>query len=75
MKSLRTGTAGSILLPIIFHNPESKKTQMKLPSGSKKVIFLANRAVVSVMAGGDKIDKPLLKVGSEHHKYKTKRTC
>lgn len=31
---------------VISHNPETKKTRVKLPSGSKKVIASANRAVV-----------------------------
>lgn len=31
---------------VISHNPETKKTRVKLPSGSKKVIGSANRAVV-----------------------------
>lgn len=31
---------------VISHNPETKKTRVKLPSGSKKVISSANRAVV-----------------------------
>ena len=31
---------------VISHNPETKKSRVKLPSGSKKVIPSANRAVV-----------------------------
>uniref|UniRef100_A0A2K5V2W2 Ribosomal protein L8 n=1 Tax=Macaca fascicularis TaxID=9541 RepID=A0A2K5V2W2_MACFA len=31
---------------VISYNPETKKTRVKLPSGSKKVISSANRAVV-----------------------------
>lgn len=31
---------------VISHNPETKKSRVKLPSGSKKVIASANRAVV-----------------------------
>uniref|UniRef100_A0A8I3N9B2 Large ribosomal subunit protein uL2 C-terminal domain-containing protein n=2 Tax=Canis lupus familiaris TaxID=9615 RepID=A0A8I3N9B2_CANLF len=46
---------------VISHNPETKKTLVKLPSGSKKVISSANRAVVGVVAGGGRIDKPILK--------------
>uniref|UniRef100_A0A3B5ACK1 Large ribosomal subunit protein uL2 n=1 Tax=Stegastes partitus TaxID=144197 RepID=A0A3B5ACK1_9TELE len=47
----------------------------KLPSGSKKVISSANRAVVGVVAGGGRIDKPILKAGRAYHKYKAKRNC
>ncbi|XP_036611646.1 60S ribosomal protein L8-like [Trichosurus vulpecula] len=60
---------------VISHNPETKKTRVKLPSGSKKVISSANRAVVGVLAGGGCIDKPILKAGHAYHKYKAKRNC
>nr|ACH70633.1 ribosomal protein L8 [Salmo salar] len=58
---------------VISHNPETKKSRVKLPSGSKKVIASANRAVVGVVAGGGRIDKPILKAGRAYHKYKAKR--
>ncbi|TRY97245.1 hypothetical protein DNTS_013728 [Danionella cerebrum] len=60
---------------VISHNPETKKSRVKLPSGSKKVISSANRAVVGVVAGGGRIDKPILKAGRAYHKYKVKRNC
>lgn len=88
---------------VISHNPETKKSRVKLPSGSKKVISSANRAVVGtnvlpfiifnnvghrsiieltvgrlfegVVAGGGRIDKPILKAGRAYHKYKAKRNC
>ena len=31
---------------VISHNPDTKKSRVKLPSGSKKVIPSANRAIV-----------------------------
>ncbi|KAK2107213.1 60S ribosomal protein L8 [Saguinus oedipus] len=37
---------------VFSHSPETKKTRVKLPSGSKKIISSANRAVVGVVAGG-----------------------
>merc|ERR1712077_72423 len=45
---------------IISHNPDTKRTRVKLPSGSKKVIPSANRAMVGIVAGGGRIDKPIL---------------
>lgn len=36
---------------VISHNPETKKSRVKLPSGSKKVISSANRAVVGELLG------------------------
>lgn len=50
-------------LPIRAHNPETESTWPKLPSGSK-VTLLANGAFVGVVAGRDRIDKPILKVTS-----------
>uniref|UniRef100_A0A6I8RT39 Large ribosomal subunit protein uL2 n=1 Tax=Xenopus tropicalis TaxID=8364 RepID=A0A6I8RT39_XENTR len=41
----------------------------------KKVISSANRAIVGVVAGGGRIDKPILKAGRAYHKYKAKRNC
>lgn len=60
---------------IIAHNPDTKKTRVKLPSGAKKLIPSANRAMVGVVAGGGRIDKPLLKAGAAYHKFKAKRNC
>uniref|UniRef100_A0AAR2KU53 Large ribosomal subunit protein uL2 n=1 Tax=Pygocentrus nattereri TaxID=42514 RepID=A0AAR2KU53_PYGNA len=60
---------------VISHNPETKKSRVKLPSGAKKVISSANRAVVGIVAGGGRIDKPILKAGRAYHKYKVKRNC
>merc|ERR1712113_209741 len=58
---------------VIAHNPDTKKTRVKLPSGSKKVIPSANRAMVGCIAGGGRIDKPILKAGRAYHKYRVKR--
>eukprot|EP00069_Balaena_mysticetus_P011612 bmy_07244T0 len=60
---------------VISHNPETKKTRVKLPLGSKKVISSANRAVAGVVAGGGRVDKPILKASRAYHKYKAKRNC
>merc|ERR1712179_743555 len=58
---------------IISHNPDQNKSKVKLPSGSKKTIPSANRAMVGIVAGGGRIDKPLLKAGRAYFKYKAKR--
>merc|ERR1712032_223328 len=60
---------------VIAHNPDTHRTRVKLPSGSKKVIPSANRAMVGCIAGGGRIDKPILKAGRAYHKYKVKRNC
>ena len=58
---------------IIGHSPEDHKTRVRLPSGAKKTISASSRATVGIVAGGGRIDKPLLKAGRAFHKYKAKR--
>eukprot|EP00118_Oscarella_pearsei_P024561 m.306319 g.306319 ORF g.306319 m.306319 type:complete len:259 (+) comp41147_c0_seq1:96-872(+) len=60
---------------VVSHNVDAKKTRVRLPSGSKKVLSSTNRAVIGVVAGGGRIDKPMLKAGRAYHKYKVKRNC
>jgi len=77
----KTGDRGKIArasgnyATVISHNPDTKKSRVKLPSGSKKVIPSANRAMVGIVAGGGRIDKPMLKAGRAYYKYKAKRNC
>merc|ERR1719361_2015546 len=56
-----------------------KKAQLKignvLPSSSKKTVQSTCRATVGIVAGGGRIDKPMLKAGRAYHKYKAKRNC
>lgn len=65
-------TSGNYVI-IIGHNPEDGKTRVKLPSGAKKVLNSLARGVIGVVAGGGRVDKPLLKAGRAYHKYKAKR--
>lgn len=60
---------------VVGQNPEDGTTRIKLPSGSKKVVSNGCRAMVGLVAGGGRIDKPLLKAGRAYHKYKAKRNC
>lgn len=71
----RLARASGNYATVIAHNPDSKKTRVKLPSGAKKVIPSNNRAMVGIVAGGGRIDKPILKAGRAYHKYKAKRNC
>lgn len=58
---------------VIGHNADEGKTRIKLPSGAKKVLQSACRAAIGIVAGGGRIDKPILKAGRAYHKYKAKR--
>ncbi|KAF0992415.1 hypothetical protein HZS_150, partial [Henneguya salminicola] len=57
---------------VITHNKENGTTRVKLPSGVKKALSSKNRATVGVVAGGGRVDKPLLKAGRAYYKYKSK---
>jgi large subunit ribosomal protein L8e len=58
---------------IIGHIEGAGKTRLRLPSGQKKLVSSLARAAVGIVAGGGRIDKPLLKAGRAYHKYKAKR--
>ncbi|KAG8935239.1 60S ribosomal protein L2A [Tulasnella sp. 419] len=58
---------------VIGHTPDDNKTRVRLPSGAKKTISGSARATVGIVAGGGRIDKPLLKAGRAYHKFKAKR--
>lgn len=45
---------------------------------SLEMIFCGNctaHILVGIVAGGGRIDKPILKAGRAYHKYKAKRNC
>ena len=48
-------------------------TQLKMPSGKKKSVPLLARAMVGVVAGGGRIEKPILKAGRAYYAAKAKR--
>lgn len=60
---------------IIGHNHDEGVTRVKLPSGAKKVLSSACRGMIGIVAGGGRVDKPLLKAGRAYYKYKAKRNC
>ena len=71
----RIARASGNYATVVSHNPDTRKSRVKLPSGAKKVVPSANRAMVGIVAGGGRIDKPMLKAGRAYHKYKAKRNC
>ena len=58
---------------IIGHIENTGKTRLRLPSGQKKLVSSKARGAVGIVAGGGRIDKPLLKAGRAFHKYRVKR--
>ncbi|CAN0386110.1 unnamed protein product, partial [Phaeothamnion confervicola] len=58
---------------VVAHDEDKGVTKIRLPSGSKKTVMSACRAMVGVVAGGGRTDKPILKAGRAYHKYHVKR--
>lgn len=58
---------------IVGHNEDTGKTKVRLPSGAKKTVASTARAMIGIVAGGGRIDKPILKAGRAYHKYRVKR--
>jgi len=58
---------------VVAHNPDAGITRIKLPSGAKKVVPSSCRAMVGMVAGGGRTEKPMLKAGRAYHKYRVKR--
>jgi len=58
---------------IVGHSDDGKKSRIRLPSGTRKSIPSTCRAVVGIVAGGGRMDKPILKAGNNFHKYRVKR--
>mmetsp|Transcript_31185 Transcript_31185/g.56974 ORF Transcript_31185/g.56974 Transcript_31185/m.56974 type:complete len:251 (+) Transcript_31185:82-834(+) len=65
--------AGGTSCLIVGHSEDGSKTRVKLPSGSRKTLNGHCRAVVGVVSGGGRMDKPVLKAGNNYHKYRVKR--
>ncbi len=58
---------------VVAQDAEKGVTRIRLPSGSKKTISNVCRAVIGLVAGGGRTDKPILKAGRAFHKYRAKR--
>mmetsp|Transcript_25751 Transcript_25751/g.12164 ORF Transcript_25751/g.12164 Transcript_25751/m.12164 type:complete len:110 (+) Transcript_25751:289-618(+) len=59
----------------VIGHTEDGKSRVRLPSGARKTVNSACRATVGIVAGGGRLDKPLLKAGNSYHKFKNKRKC
>ena len=58
---------------VISHDEDKGITRVRLPSGAKKNLSNRCRAMVGIVAGGGRTDKPMLKAGTAYHKYRVKR--
>ena len=58
---------------IIGHSEDGSKTRLKLPSGVKKTVNGDARAMVGIVAGGGRNEKPVLKAGRKFFRQRPKR--
>lgn len=56
---------------VVSHNDDGK-TRIKLPSGAKKSVSSDCRAMIGVVAGGGRTEKPVLKAGNAYWRAKAK---
>jgi large subunit ribosomal protein L8e len=70
-RSLLLHSVPGLFIIIIFFSFSFHR--VKLPSGAKKLIPSTCRAMVGLVAGGGRVEKPLLKAGRAHFKYRAKR--
>lgn len=65
--------ASGTFATVIGRNEDGDQVRIRLPSGDRKTVKAECRAMVGVVAGGGRIDKPILKAGVQWHKFKAKR--
>ena len=58
---------------VVTHDEEKGTTKLRLPSGGKKSVKSVCRAMVGIVAGGGRTDKPMLKAGRAYHKYAARK--
>ena len=59
---------------IVGHSEDGTRTRVKLPSGSRKTLSGDSRAMIGLVAGGGRTEKPILKAGNSHYKHKARRS-
>merc|ERR1712080_296550 len=65
-------TSGTFVT-IIGQSEDGAKTRIKLPSGHRKTVDGNSRAMLGIVAGGGRNEKPILKAGTKHYMFKPKR--
>jgi len=60
---------------VVTHDEDKGTTKLRLPSGGKKSVKSKCRAMIGIVAGGGRTDKPMLKAGRAYHKYRVKRNA
>jgi hypothetical protein len=55
---------------IIGHSEDGSKTRVRLSSGARKTVVGDARAMIGIVGGGGRTDKPNLKAGISYYKHK-----
>jgi len=66
----RIAKASGTYVTVVSHSP--KGTEVKLPSGKSVVLMDSCKAMIGVVSGAGRIDKPFLKAGKKVHWMKAK---
>ncbi|MBP1449007.1 MAG: 50S ribosomal protein L2 [Thermoproteus sp.] len=64
--------SGGTYAVVLAHRPELGKTSVRLPSGRVVEVSSKARATVGIVAGGGRIEKPMLKAGAKYHRSRAK---
>lgn len=57
---------------VIVSHSDDGKTRVKLPSGAKKTLQNSCRAMIGIVAGGGRTEKPILRAASAYYHHKAK---
>jgi len=68
--SRATGTYATV----VGHSEDGSRTRIRLPSGSRKTIAGQARAMIGIVAGGGRTEKPIMKAGVAYFKHKLRRS-
>jgi len=71
----RMARAGGASCMVVGHSDDGRKTRIRMPSGARKTVPSSCRGIIGIVAGGGRMDKPVLKAGNNFHKYRVKRNC
>jgi large subunit ribosomal protein L8e len=58
---------------IVGHSEDGSKTRVRLPSGARKTLVGTVRAMVGLVAGGGRTEKPIMKAGVAKFKHRSRR--
>jgi len=58
---------------VVGQTEDGRRTRVKLPSGLRKTVAGQSRAMVGIVAGGGRNEKPILRAGKKHWMFKPKR--